>query len=310
MEWNFCPFKDMKIPVGIVGYGNLGKQVEKFLKNSKKYELKAVFSHRNLPNCENFSNILKYKDKIELLFLCGGSKSQLENQAFELVKYFNIAETYDNHNRLKIYQNELNKLAKQNKKIALCSLGWDPGLFSLMRGLFDSVGYSPYTFWGKGISQGHTQAIKEIDGVIDAIQFTVPNQDVIKKIKHGETIEYSKKCHKRLCYVVAEKDQERIYNQIVNMPDYFEDYETKVEFVCLEKLNKIKTLSHKGQVLTQNSVMNFSVNLKSNAEFTAKVLLCFAKNYQILKQQEKYGAFNIFDLPMKNVLEKSEFEYL
>ena len=231
----------MKIPVGIVGYGNLGQNVEKKLKSSDVFDLKAIFSKRSLINAAPYSEIEGYKDKIELLFLCGGSQNELENEAFKLIKDFSIAESYDNHARLESYVNAIDFEAKKHQKIALCSFGWDPGLFSYMRGLFDSLSCPPYTFWGKGLSQGHTQAIKNISGVIDAVQFTIPNEDEIQKIKDGFDVERGKRLHKRECFVVANTfDRERIYDEIVTMPDYFEGYETSVNFVTQEELNLIK----------------------------------------------------------------------
>ena len=175
----------MKIPVGVVGYGNLGRSVVENLQNDKTFQLEAVFSRRDLPIATSYSDILKFKDKIELLFVCGGSQNELEGQTNFLIKHFNLIESYDNHNRLKSHIQDLDITAKEHQKIALCSFGWDPGLFSLMRGLFDSLGQNPYSFWGKGLSQGHTQAIKNIDGVIDGLQFTLPNKEIIAKIKNG-----------------------------------------------------------------------------------------------------------------------------
>lgn len=301
----------MKIPVGIVGYGNLGQNVEKHLLNSDVFELKAIFSKRSLINAVPYSEIENYKDKIELLFLCGGSQNELEGQSFNLIKNFSIAESYDNHARLESYISKLDLMAKDNNKIALCSFGWDPGLFSFMRGLFDSLDSLPYTFWGKGLSQGHTQAIKNISGVIDAVQFTIPNEDAMKLIKQGIDVERGKLLHKRQCFVVAkEEDKERIYREIVTMPDYFDGYETEVNFVSQEELNSIKTFSHRGLVLSKKDEMNFSLKLNSNPDFTSRVLTTFAKNYINLKEKKEYGSFTIFDLPLSNILKQNKYKYL
>lgn len=301
----------MKIPVGVVGYGNLGRSVVENLQNDKTFQLEAVFSRRDLPIATSYSDILKFKDKIELLFVCGGSQNELEEQTNFLIKHFNLIESYDNHNRLKSHIQDLDLAAKGHQKIALCSFGWDPGLFSLMRGLFDSLGQNPYSFWGKGLSQGHTQAIKNIDGVIDGLQFTLPNKDIIAKIKNGESVKVSKDFHKRLCYVVCSKEKRaEIENKIKSMPDYFLGYETEVKFVSQESLDKLKSFAHKGQVLTSNNTMNFSLNLPSNPKFTANVMTTFARAYPKLKEEKKFGAHDIFDIPMKYVLKEEPYRYL
>ncbi len=301
----------MKIPVGVVGYGNLGRSVVENLQNDKTFQLEAVFSRRDLPIATSYSDILKFKDKIELLFVCGGSQNELEEQTNFLIKHFNLIESYDNHNRLKSHIQDLDLAAKGHQKIALCSFGWDPGLFSLMRGLFDSLGQNPYSFWGKGLSQGHTQAIKNIDGVIDGLQFTLPNKDIIAKIKNGESVKVSKEFHKRLCYVVCSKEKRaEIEHKIKSMPDYFLGYETEVKFVSQESLDKLKSFAHKGQVLTSNNTMNFSLNLPSNPKFTANVMTTFARAYPKLKEEKKFGAHDIFDIPMKYVLKEEPYRYL
>ena len=301
----------MKIPVGVVGYGNLGRSVVENLQNDKTFQLEAVFSRRDLPIATSYSDILKFKDKIELLFVCGGSQNELEEQTNFLIKHFNLIESYDNHNRLKSHIQDLDLAAKGHQKIALCSFGWDPGLFSLMRGLFDSLGQNPYSFWGKGLSQGHTQAIKNIDGVMDGLQFTLPNKDIIAKIKNGESVKVSKDFHKRLCYVVCSKEKRaEIEHKIKSMPDYFLGYETEVKFVSQESLDKLKSFAHKGQVLTLNNTMNFSLNLPSNPKFTANVMTTFARAYPKLKEEKKFGAHDIFDIPMKYVLKEEPYRYL
>lgn len=301
----------MKIPVGVVGYGNLGRSVVENLQNDKIFQLEAVFSRRDLPIATSYSDILKFKDKIELLFVCGGSQNELEEQTNFLIKRFNLIESYDNHNRLKSHIQDLDLAAKGHQKIALCSFGWDPGLFSLMRGLFDSLGQNPYSFWGKGLSQGHTQAIKNIDGVIDGLQFTLPNKDIIAKIKNGESVKVSKEFHKRLCYVVCSKEKRaEIEHKIKSIPDYFLGYETEVKFVSQESLDKLKSFAHKGQVLTSNNTMNFSLNLPSNPKFTANVMTTFARAYPKLKEEKKFGAHDIFDIPMKYVLKEEPYRYL
>lgn len=301
----------MKVSVGVVGYGNLGSSVVKQLKQSEEFELKVIFSKRDLPFAENYSNILNYVGKVDLLFVCGGSQNELENQTRFLINHFNLIESYDNHSRIASHIKELDSLAVEHGKIALCSFGWDPGLFSLMRGLFDSLGYAPYSFWGKGLSQGHTQAIKNIKGVKDALQFTIPNEEILSEIKCGAEIEISKKFHKRICYVVCEEsERSRIESEIKNMPDYFLGYETQVNFVLQTELDKLRSFAHKGEVATKNNVLNFSLNLPSNPDFTAKVMTTYARAYAKLKAENVCGAFNIFDIPLSAIIPKNSHDYL
>ena len=300
-----------KLAVGIVGYGNLGKAIEKKILADSRFKLVAVFSKRNLPNAVDIGRVLEYRDKIDCLFLCGGSQNELEKQAFALVKDFNIVDCYDNHNRLERYVKKLNVEAKKHKRIALCSFGWDPGLFSLMRAMFDGIGLKSYTFWGKGLSQGHTQAIKNISGVKDGLQFTLPNQRERRKIEKGKIVEKSKKLHKRLCYVVADrKDQQEIKRKIVTMPDYFAGYSTQVKFVSQKKLDKLKSFAHQGMVTTRGGVANFSLKLKSNPDFTAAVAVAYSKNIAILQAQKRFGAFTILDLPVSGILDDNKFKFL
>ena len=301
----------MKIRAGVVGIGNLGTEVVKVLEHSPNFELVAKFSKRNLKGTINYEKIEEYKDKIDILFVCGGSQNELEGQSKRLIKNFNLIESYDNHPRLESYIKSLDALAKMHKRTVLCSIGWDPGLFSLMRGLFDGLGYVPYSFWGKGLSQGHTQAIKNIKGVKDAVQFTIPNKDVLNRIKNGEHFEPSKSFHRRECFVVCKKwCEKRVEKEIITMPDYFEGYEVAVNFVSQAELDKIKSFSHCGEVLTENNVLNFSLNLKSNPAFTARVVTTFARALMEFIRGKKHGAFSIFDVPIKYILKKSEFTYL
>ena len=300
-----------KIRVGIFGYGNLGKALEKELKKDERFRLVAVFSRRIDAGTERAENIVNYKDKIDLLFVCVGSQNDLESVTTTLIQHFNILECYDNHNRFASYLAQMNKLAKRSKKVALCCFGWDPGLFSMMRALFDALGCKQYTFWGKGLSQGHTQAIKNIVGVEDAIQFTIPNTKEMNRIKKGAIVVKDKHLHQRLCYVVAAKDkQQRIKQEIVNMPDYFAGYKTIVRFVSREKLAKLKTFQHQGEVTTRGDVLNFSLRLSSNPEFTAKVAVAYAYSIKNFQKEERYGAFTILDVPLSYITTKNKTEYL
>ena len=228
------------INVGIVGYGNLGKAVARELKNCQGFNLVEIFSKRDLKETEKLSCLKNYKGKIDLLFLCCGSKDRLEDLSYECIKDFSIIESYDNHQRLKEHINHLNTLAQENKKIALCSFGWDPGLFSYMRGLFDSLGFAPYTFWGKGLSQGHTQAIKNINGVKAGLQFTIPNTKILRRLKQSKSLPQNASCHRRKCYVVCDKkDRVFVKSKITTMPHYFAGHKTLVKFVSQQKLERL-----------------------------------------------------------------------
>ena len=299
------------INVGIVGFGNLGKAIARELKNCPEFNLVEIFSKRDLKETEKLSCLKNYKDKIDLLFLCCGSKDRLEDLSQDCIKDFSIIESYDNHQRLKKHIEYINTLAKENKKIALCSFGWDPGLFSYMRGLFDSVGFAPYTFWGKGLSQGHTQAIKNIPGVKDGLQFTIPNAKILRRLKIAKPLPQNLTFHRRKCYVVCDKkDRDFVKSKITTMPHYFAGQKTTVKFVSQQKLDRLKNFSHKGIVLTKGENFSFSLKTKSNPNLTAKILIAFAKNYQHLIADKSYGAYTIFDLPLTNILPKDKFNYL
>lgn len=300
-----------KIKVGIVGFGNIGRQLKNQIQSDDKFELVATFSRRQIEGCVPFDMIEDYKNKIDIMFLCVGSQTDLEDVAHRVGKNFNTIDCYDNHNRIKSYIAKRAAQAKQNQKVCLCALGWDPGLFSLMRGLFDALNLKYYTFWGKGLSQGHTQAIKNIKNVKDALQFTLPNKKAMCLVQQGETLPVDMQLHKRLCYVVCEqKFQQQIKQQICNMADYFAGYKTTVKFVSQNQLDQIKTFAHRGMVVTQNNIGKFELNLKSNPEFTARVLLAFAPALMFLFKQQKFGAYTILDLPLSLIIDKEKFHYI
>ena len=300
----------MKISVGIVGYGNLGKAVEQIVNNDPRFELAGIFSRRNLPNIKSIDDILNYKDKIDVLFLCGGSATDLEGQARMLGKHFCLVDCYDNHNKLESYIKKMDEIAKENETVYLSALGWDPGLFSLARGFFASFGETPKTFWGPGLSQGHSQAIRSLDGVLDGVQFTIPNESAIEKIKNGEDLPQSKDFHIRKCFVVAERGKERqIEEQIQNMPDYFLGYKTEVEFVNQQKLNEIKNFAHGGMVITNGGELCFSLKTKSNPMLTARIATTYATVVKKLLETEAFGSYTIFDIPPSLFLE-DKFRWL
>lgn len=303
-----------KINVAIVGYGNLGKSLETLLLKDERYNLVCIFSRRKIlakVPVEPLANLQNYKEKVDFLFMCGGSKSDIENQVLSFCKDFNTIDSFDNHNHIKLYLENLNKKCKSYKHVAVCCVGWDPGIFSLMRILFDSIQGNAYTFWGKGISQGHSQAIRNIEGVNDAIQYTLPNKKIIKQIKSGILPNKdSKSFHNRYCLVVANKNMSKIKQSIINMPDYFEGYKTTVKFVDQQTLDKHKNLFHAGEVITLNDVMNFKLKLDSNPNFTAKVMASYGIALQSLINSKKYGAYSILDIAPKYLNMKEYIKYI
>jgi len=308
-----------KINVAIVGYGNLGKAMECALLNNGAFNLVKIFSRRkNLKSPFNtgfelLQNILDYKNKIDVLFLCCGSYDDVLSIAPNLLKDFNTVDSFDTHAKLFNYINIMQKIATQDNKVAICAGGWDPGLLSLMRLIFYSISPNsnmPISFWGKGVSQGHSNAIKNISGVKNALQYTIPNKALIKKCNKKivkTPTEFEK--HFRLCYVSTHKNanKKHIKTQIINMPNYFKGYKTKVKFVSNKTiLKKQKKMFHKGLVIKNFSCangfkarLNFSLDVKSNPGFTAEVLLSLGIACYKLSIKKDYGAYSVFDLPVK-----------
>lgn len=306
-----------KIRVGIVGYGNLGKGVESALKLNDDFVLKGIFTRRDTSLVDanskviHISKILDYKDEIDVLILCGGSANDLPEQCPILANDFNTVDAYDNHGKIPEYFKKVDEVAKKSNKISLISIGWDPGLFSLNRMLAQALlpNGESYTFWGKGISQGHSDAIRKVKGVKAAVQYTVPSEEAIKKVRAGENpnLEASEK-HKRICYVVPYdfNDVERIEREIKSIPDYFVGYDTTVHFITEEELQKNHSnMPHGGFVIRTGETENnhkqkieFNLSLDSNPEFTSSVLIAFARAVYRMSQEGKNGAFSIFDVPL------------
>lgn len=301
----------MKIKVGIVGYGNLGKAIEQELLKNSHFKLVAIFSRRNIvstfkTNIVPYEDFKTYKNKIDIMFLCGGSQSDIEEQAPEISELFDTINSYDTHSKIYNLKSTLNKITQKNDKRAIISAGWDPGLFSIIRALFYSItDTKPSTFWGKGISLGHSDAIRKIPGVEDAIQFTIPNKTALNMAKTGEMPE-SENRHIRDCYVVAEKNHNNIERKIKNIPNYFLGQPTKVTFVSRDTLNKLrKNMSHKGIIISKlapsdksSAYMELSVKMKSNPNFTAKIMISYASAIIRLKSENKTGAFLPYDIPI------------
>lgn len=315
----------MKINIGIVGYGNLGKALERLILSENKYNLVAIFSRRNTLSkfgtlVEPYSDFILYKNKIDIMLLAGGSKSDLELQTAEIAEHFDCINTFDNHSKILSEKNRLNEIAKNGKNRAILSVGWDPGIFSIVRLLFKAIGKNnPITFWGKGVSMGHSEAVRSVDGVIDGVQFTVPNLDAKKQAEKG-IMPPANALHIRDCYVYAkEHDQARIEKEIKNIPNYFKGQQVKVNFVSAEKVARLKkNLNHKGEILevshssfagglTKNK-MTFSVSMKSNPEFTASIVICYIQAILNLKDSGEIGAFLPVDIPTKHLLNETELQ--
>ena len=307
-----------KIRVGICGYGNLGRGVESEIEKSKDMELVAIFTRRD-PSLvkvnsdtivDTISNVEKWKDKIDVMIMCGGSRSDLPIQVPEMAKLFNTVDSFDTHAKIPEYFEEVNQIAKDNQHTSTISVGWDPGMFSVMRLYSNSIlpnGHT-YTFWGKGVSQGHSDAIRRIEGVKDAKQYTIPIEEAVERVRSGENPELLPgEKHLRECFVVVEEgaDKERIENEIKTMPNYFDEYKTIVHFISEEELKANHSqmphggfVIHSGETSNGNKhVMEFSLKLDSNPEFTSSVLIAVARATYRLNKEGQYGAKTIFDIP-------------
>lgn len=306
--------------IGIYGYGNLGRGVEDSVRRNPDMNLVAVFTRRdpeslkiaseNVPVVST-NDIMAWKDKIDVMIICGGSATDLPKMTPDLAEHFNVIDSYDNHSSIPQHFANVDVKAKEAGKTALISCGWDPGMFSLNR-LYASCVLpdgNDYTFWGKGVSQGHSDAIRRIDGVVDARQYTVPVEDAMNRIRNGETPELTaREKHKRECYVVAAEgaDKDRIRDEIVNMPAYFASYDTTVTFITMEEMKeKHSALPHGGSVIrtgktgkddSHTQVIEYKLNLDSNPEFTGSVLTAYARAVYRLSQRGDFGCKSVFDI--------------
>ena len=307
-----------KIKIAVLGYGNLGRGVELAARNSKDLELSAVFSRRNpreVKTCGapvfSADEILSHKGEFDVLVLCGGSATDLPTQTPEFAKSFNVVDSFDTHAKIPEHFAAVDAAAKAGGNVGIIAVGWDPGLFSLNRLFGESVleNGSSYTFWGKGVSQGHSDAIRRIEGVVDARQYTVPIESALERVRAGENPNLTtREKHLRECYVVAEEgaDKARIEREIKTMPNYFADYDTSVHFVGLATLKKEHGgIPHGGFVLRSGAtgergenkhLIEFSLKLDSNPEFTASVLVAYARAAYRLAQRGERGAFSVFDI--------------
>ncbi len=316
-----------KIKIGVVGYGNLGKGVEKAIAKTPDMELSAVFTRRNPEDltCKapavSMSELEKYKDKIDVMILCGGSATDLTSQGPEISKMFNTVDSFDTHAKIPEYFEAVDKSAKESGHLSLISTGWDPGLFSLNRLLGQSIllDGTDYTFWGKGVSQGHSDAIRRVDGVAKGVQYTIPNQEALDKIRCGEVLELeTADRHVRECFIVADEDadKEKIESEIVNMPNYFAEYRTTVNFISDEEFESDhRGMPHGGSVFRTGitgegtrQVIEFKLSLDSNPEFTSSVVVAFARAVYRMAKEGKTGAVTVFDIPFGLLSPKSAEE--
>lgn len=307
--------------IGIIGYGNLGRGVECAIKQNDDMELKYVFTRRDPVSVHILTDsakvcpaadITNYKDDIDVLIICGGSATDLPKQTPEYAKSFNVIDSFDTHANIPQHFANVDKSAKESGHIALISVGWDPGMFSLNRVYASSVlpDGEDYTFWGRGVSQGHSDAIRRIEGVADARQYTCPVTDAIEAVRSGkQPVLTTRQKHTRECYVVAKEgaDKARIEKEIKEMPNYFADYDTTVTFITQEELDRDhKGIPHGGMVIRsgrtgwdrENShVIEYSLNLDSNPEFTASVLIAYARAAMRMRSEGMTGCKTVLDVP-------------
>lgn len=319
------------IKLGILGYGNLGRGVENAMKFNKDMELCAIFTRRNPETVKVSSNtpvvsvndIEQWKDKIDVLMICGGSATDLPVQTPKYAEMFNVIDSFDTHAKIPEHFANVDKVAKKSGKVAIISLGWDPGMFSLNR-LFGNVllpNGKDYTFWGKGVSQGHSDAIRRIKGVKNAKQYTIPVEEALNSVRNGENPELStRQKHTRECFVVLEEgaDPKQIEQEIVTMPNYFSDYDTTVHFITEEELIKNHSgIPHGGFVIRTGEtsvgtkhVIEYSLKLDSNPEFTSSVLVAYARACYRLNQEGQSGCKTIFDIAPTYLINKTNEELI
>lgn len=322
----------MSIRIGILGYGNLSRGVESAIKQNDDLELAAVFTRRDPASVQIKTagvpvvaekDILDWKDKIDVLVMGGGSATDLPVQTPKYAEYFNVIDSFDTHARIAEHFANVDAAAKKGGKVAVISVGWDPGMFSLLRMVSDAVlpEGKHYTFWGRGVSQGHSDAIRRIEGVKDARQYTVPIESAVEEVRSGSNPEFTaRQMHLRDCYVVAEEgaDKARIEKEIKEMPNYFADYDTTVHFISEEELKRDHAgLPHGGFVIrsgvTGNEkehkhIIEYNLKLDSNPEFTGSVLAAYARAAYRLSKEGSSGCKTVFDIAPAYLSAKSAEE--
>lgn len=303
----------MTIKAAIVGYGNLGQAVEYLIHALDDFELFGIFSRRDSLDTDAavypVADAHKYKDDIDVLFLCVGSATDIPEQAAGFAEHFTTVDTYDNHTKVAAHYAEMDQVARAHDNVSVVSTGWDPGLFSMNRVLGLSLFPEPVqnTFWGKGLSQGHSDAVRRVDGVKRGVQYTIPAQEAIDQARAGNGQGLSKTdSHERIVYIVAEEgEQDRIREDIVTMPDYFEPYETTVHFVSEEAFERDhQGAPHGGYVITTgelqgyNASVEFALELESNPNFTAAAMVAFGRAAARLKEGGNSGAYTVLEVPL------------
>lgn len=320
----------MTIRIGIMGYGNLGRGIECAIKNNPDMKLSAVFTRRAPETLKTVfgeaavysaDDILKHKKDIDVLILCGGSATDLPKQTPQYAEFFNVVDSFDTHAKIPEHFENVDAAARKGNNVALISCGWDPGMFSLNRLFAESVlpCGNTYTFWGKGVSQGHSDAIRRIEGVIDARQYTIPIDAALESVRNGENPELStRQKHLRECFVVAEEnaDKRRIEEEIKTMPNYFADYDTIVHFISREELAAEHSgIPHGGFVIRSGKtgkdgenthIIEYSLKLDSNPEFTASVIAAYARAIYKMAQKGESGCKTVFDIPPAYLSAKTE----
>ncbi len=323
----------MSIRVGIYGYGNLGKGVELALRNAPDMTAVGVFTRRAPETVKTLTGIpvfsaeelLAKQEEIDVLVLCGGSATDLPKQTPYLAQYFNVVDSFDTHANIPQHCKAVEEAAKKAGKTAVISVGWDPGMFSLSRLYAEAVlpNGATYTFWGKGVSQGHSDAIRRVEGVLDAKQYTIPVEEAVAAVRGGEAPNLTtREKHKRECYVVAADgaDKARIEKEIVTMPNYFADYDTTVHFISQEELNKNHAgLPHGGEVIRSGKtgvngenthVIEYKLKLDSNSEFTSSVLVAYARAAYRMYKEGQFGCKTAFDVPPSYLSSQSRDDLL
>ncbi len=322
----------MTIRIGIFGYGNLGRGVEAAIRQNSDLSLEAVFTRRDPETVTlktegvpvyHIDKAKEMTDKIDVMILCGGSATDLPEQTPALAEYFNVVDSFDTHAKIPEHFDAVDEQAKKSGKVAVISVGWDPGMFSLNRLYASAIlpDGKDYTFWGKGVSQGHSDAIRRIDGVLDARQYTIPIEKALERVRNGENPELSaREKHLRECFVVAKDgaDKQKIENEIKTMPNYFADYDTIVHFISKEELDKNHSgIAHGGFVIRSgktgfngenNHIIEYSLKLDSNPEFTSSVLVAYARAAYRLNTEGANGCKTVFDIPPAYLSAKTDAE--
>lgn len=320
------------IRIGIVGYGNLGKGVEAAVCNNADMELVAVFTRRDPAGLtvktqgvkvDSYVNMAAYKGEIDVMVNCGGSATDLPVTTPEIAKLFTVIDSFDTHANIPVHFANVDAAAKEGDNAALISCGWDPGMFSLNRLYANAIlpMGNDYTFWGRGVSQGHSDAIRRIEGVVDARQYTVPVEAALTAVRNGENPELTtRQKHTRECWVVAEEgaDKARIENEIKTMPNYFSDYDTTVNFISLEELKANHNgIPHGGSVIrsgvtgldkSTKHTIEYSLKLESNPEFTGSVIAAYARALYRLNKEGKTGCMTVFDVAPAYLVDMSAEE--